>query len=347
MSTVSTTTTQPEIAQQSAKLLGHYAGYLGTWSIDLGLRAGLLERLAAQPDGDTAAALAQHLGLDPFYTAVWCRAAYGAGILELDGEQIYTLAPHMGTLLLNSDAPGYLGGMARTMVALRETFTDLREFIRTGQHETWADFDPEWIAAVGDSGQAFYRRMLNVVIPQLPAVQAKLQAGARVLDLACGVCNGPIKVARAYPAATFTAVDGDAYTVEQARANLANQGIAERFEVIHSTLEELTLRDTYDVAIINISLHEARDIERVVANARRALRDGGTFIVSEFPFPESLEACRTLPAQIMCGIQFFEAHIGCQLLPTSRFVELLQKAGFREVAAIDVTPVHVVIHGTK
>ncbi len=31
----------------------------------------------------------------------------------------------------------------------------------------------------------------------------------------------------------------------------------------------------------------------------------------------------------MCGVQFFEAHIGCQLLPTARFLDLPQRAGFR------------------
>ncbi len=49
----------------------------------------------------------------------------------------------------------------------------------------------------------------------------------------------------------------------------------------------------------------------------------------------------------MCGIQFFEAHIDCQLLPTARFVDLLTRVGFREVGVIEVTPVHVVVHGTK
>ncbi len=49
----------------------------------------------------------------------------------------------------------------------------------------------------------------------------------------------------------------------------------------------------------------------------------------------------------MCGVQMFEAHIGCQLLPTSRFVQHLERAGFRDVAVIEVTPMHVVVHGTK
>ena len=347
MVTTQATATQPELAQQSAKLLGHYAGYIATWTIELGLRAGLFKELAAQPAGTTPDALAQRLGFDPLYTRVWCRSAYANGLLELEDGQMYRLAPHLETLLLDTEAPTYLGGIARVFVAMRETFTDLREFIKTGQREWWSDFDPEWINAVGDAGQAFYRRLLNGVIPQLPAARAHLEAGARVLDLACGVCNGPIKIARAYPDATFTAVDGDAYTLELARQKLTDQGLTDRFELIHSPLEELALENVCDLAIINISLHEARDISRVVANARQALRPGGLFLVSEFPFPETLEACRSLPAQIMCGIQFFEAHIGCQLLPTSRFVELLQEAGFRDVAAIEVSPVHVVIHGTN
>jgi len=36
-----------------------------------------------------------------------------------------------------------------------------------------------------------------------------------------------------------------------------------------------------------------------------------------------------------------------RLLPTRRFVEALTTAGFHDIAAIEVTPVHVVVHGTK
>ena len=82
-------------------------------------------------------------------------------------------------------------------------------------------------------------------------------------------------------------------------------------------------------------------------NGRFCFGPGGTFLVSEFPFSEHEEDCRTVPGRLMCDVQFFEAHIGCQLLPTARFVDLLEQAGFREVGVIDVTPVHVVVHGTK
>jgi len=123
--------------------------------------------------------------------------------------------------------------------------------------------------------------------------------------------------------------------------------LADRFTFVQSFIEDPAFDGGHDLAVINISLHEARDIEKAVERAHAALDIGGMFLVSKFPFPGREDDCRTVPGRMMCGVQFFEAHIGCQLLPTSRFVELLEGAGFRDVAAIDVTPTHVVVHGTK
>ena len=335
-----------DLATQAAKITGPLSGTASVWALDLGLRLGVFEHLATRPGGASAGDVAAALALDPRYTHVVLRAAYAAEVLDRDGDR-YLLAEHMGTLLLDSDAPGYLGGAIRTFVALRETYLDLREYARTGEREWWSDFDPEWIDAVGENGQTYYRRLLNLVIPQLPAVAERLQGGGRYLDLACGVCRGPAKIAAAYPGTTVTAVDGDAYTLELAEREMKARGLGERFRFVHSMLEDLELDGGHDVAVINISLHEARDIERAVERCLAALDPGGTLLVSEFPFPEREDDCRSVPGRLMCGVQFFEAHIGCQLLPTSRFVDLLGQAGFRDVGAIDVTPLHVVVHGTK
>lgn len=336
--------TQP--SEQAAKILGPLSGTATVWTLDLGLRLGIFEQLTRRPSGATAEEVARALDLDAQYTHVILRAAYAAEVLDLDHGR-YRLAEHMSTLLLDSDAPGYLGGAIRTFVALRETYLDVRSYARTGAREWWSDFDPEWIDAVAENGQTYYRRLLNLVVPRLPAVAAALERGASYLDLACGVCRGPAKVAGTFPGTTVTAVDGDAYTLEVAEREMKEKGLGDRFRFVHSMLEDLDIDGGHDLAVVNISLHEARDIEQAVARAHAALDPGGTFLVSEFPFPEHEADCRTVPGRLMCGVQFFEAHIGCQLLPTSRFVDLLERAGFREVGVIDVTPVHVVVHGTK
>jgi len=186
-----------ELSEPAAKILGPLSGTAIVWSLDLGLRLGIFEQLVERPSGATAEEVANALDLDLQYTHVILRAAYAAEVLDLDDGR-YRLAEHMSTLLLDSDAPGYLGGAVRTFVALRETYLDLRSFARTGAREWWSDFDPEWIDAVAENGQTYYRRLLNLVVPRLPAVAGSLERGARYLDLACGVCRGPAKVAATF-----------------------------------------------------------------------------------------------------------------------------------------------------
>jgi SAM-dependent methyltransferase len=335
-----------ELTEQAAKILGPLSGTATVWAAELGLRLGVFQHLAARPDGATVDEVSDALGLDATYTHQILRSSFAGELLERDADR-YRLAEHMGTLLLNADAPAYLGGAVRTFVALRETYLDLREFARNGKTEWWGDFDPEWIDAVGENGQTYYRRMLNLVVPKLPAVAETLQHGARCLDLACGTCRGPAKFIDAFPRTHVTAVDCDRFTLEVAEREMKERGVVDRFTFVQSFIEDLAFDGGHDLAVINISLHEAKDIEKAVERVHAALDPGGAFLVSEFPFPEREEDCRTVPGRMMCGVQFFEAHIGCQLLPTSRFVELLEVAGFRDVGAIDVTPTHVVIHGTK
>jgi SAM-dependent methyltransferase len=112
-------------------------------------------------------------------------------------------------------------------------------------------------------------------------------------------------------------------------------------------LEELNTAVEYDLVLINVSMHECRDIEKVTSNVHRALKPDGYFVISDFPFPDSREGCRTVPARIMCGIQFVEALMGDQLLPTQAYLDLLNKHGFRNVGTFELTPVHAVTYGQK
>lgn len=146
-----------KLPDQAGKILGPLSGVATTWALDLGLRLGVFEHLAGRPEGAGADEVAEALGLDPLYTKVVLRAAYAGEVLDLDDGR-YRLAEHMQTLLLDPDSPAYAAGAVQTLVALRETFLDLRRFARTGEREWWSDFDPEWIDAVGENGQTYYRR---------------------------------------------------------------------------------------------------------------------------------------------------------------------------------------------
>ena len=141
--------------------------------------------------------------------------------------------------------------------------------------------------------------------------------------------------------------DGDAYSLEIAAERLGRHGLTDRVELVHTPLEELDRDSEFDLITNNISMHECRDINRVTDNIRRALRPGGYFVISDFPFPDTDEALRTVPGRIMSGIQFFEAQIDDQLLPVAAYIELLAGRGFRDVDSFQLTPVHAVTYGVK
>jgi ubiquinone/menaquinone biosynthesis C-methylase UbiE len=335
---------QQEIQQQAGKVLGMVAGYVGVRTLDIGLKHGLFEALrdngALTPDELAAAA-----GVDPFYAMVWCRSAYANELVEKDGER-FSLAAHMDKLLLDTEFPGHVGGLPAVMLA-HDVFGRFSENLTSGERSWWDKCTPEFIQAVRGTGRAFYNRLIPTGLAKIAGAVEKLQSGARVLELASGAGYGLAKLATTYPSSTFVGVDGDAYSLGLSRETTNVAGVGDRVEYAQSTLEDFVRDGEFDIAIINISMHECRDIDVVAANVNRSLKPGGIFIISDFPFPATVEECRTVPARIMSGIQFFEALIDDQLIPTEAFVDLLNKHGFRDVEAFDVTPVHAITYGTK
>ncbi len=66
--------------------------------------------------------------------------------------------------------------------------------------------------------------------------------------------------------------------------NIRQTGLQDRVSLKCSMLEEIDANEGFDVAIINISMHECRDIEEVTSNIYRALKPDGYFVISIFRF---------------------------------------------------------------
>ena len=335
------------VAQQTAgKLLTNVAGYVATRTIEMGLEHGVFEALHAQPDGLTVEELAKAAGLDAYYTGVWLQSALAAEFVDIDEAGKHRLAPAVGALLLERDGPGYLGGIFRIM-GLPELFDRFSERFASGQRTWWDETSERFIGEVAMTSRPFYTRLLGAGIPQVPGLAERLEGGGRVLELASGIGAGLVRIAQAYPDATFVGVDGDAVSLAMTRKTLDEAGVGDRVELVESTLEDYTADGEFDVVLINVSMHECRDIEQVTKNVLGALKPGGIFVISDFPFPADTAGLRTIPARVMTGIQFFEAQIDDQLLPTQAYIDLLGRHGFADVAAFDLAPVHAVTHGAR
>jgi SAM-dependent methyltransferase len=103
--------------------------------------------------------------------------------------------------------------------------------------------------------------------------------------------------------------------------------------------------EPYDVVVNNISMHECRDIDLVAEAVRAALKPGGVFVISDFPFADDDDGLRTVPGRVMSGIQVFEAQIDDQLLPRRAYDDLLRRHGFADPGFASLTPMHALTWG--
>ena len=336
----------PTVQSQAGKLLTQIAGYVAMRTMLIGVQSGLLEEIGKHGDGITAESLARVTRMDPLYVKVWTNSAYAAELLEVGADETFTVAPHMANLLLNRDFPAYVGGIP-VVLDSPEVFGKFAERMSSGQRTWWDECSHEFIQGVSGTGRPFYTRLIPNGLSLVPGLVEKLERGAAVAELASGAGVGLVRMAHTYTKCTLVGVDGDRYSVEATRQRIADHGIADRVTLQQSTLENWTPSPQFDMVFINISMHECRDIEKVTGNVKQALKPGGHFVISDLPFPASLDGLRTVPARVMSGIQFFEAQIDDQLMPTSDYVDLLNRHGFRDVGAHDITPVHNLIFGTK
>jgi SAM-dependent methyltransferase len=339
-----TDATGPTLTDAAPAVLSLVAGYVGHRTVAIGLRRGLIRHLADHP-GTTADDLADALDLDPFYVSVWCRAAVAAGVLDRDGAG-FRPAPHMATLLLDSSSPAYAGALF-PIFEQPEMIGRFEATLASGERMWWDDTSPEWMAAVAGTGTPFYTRLVPGGLDRVPGLAEQLAAGCTVVDSACGAGVGVLRLATAYPRCRIVGVDGDRSTVDAARRRVDEAGLADRVEIVHSALEDLAAEQPATVVVNNISMHECRDIDRVTENVRAALEPGGWFVISDFPFPDTDAALRSVPGRIMSGIQFFEAQIDDQLLPRAAYDDLLARHGFTDLGSAQLAPVHALTWGRR
>ena len=87
----------------------------------------------------------------------------------------------------------------------------------------------------------------------------------------------------------------------------------------------------------------------VLSRIHRALKPGGTVVISELPYPDSMPDYRSSPVyQVLAGVQIHEAIVGCGMITMSQLGGLLRDAGFANVRAVDQPmPTRYVMVGEK
>lgn len=243
-----------------------------------------LYRAMADGVGVTPSRLAQRTQLSERYVREWLNAQAAGGYVEYDPEtESFSLPPEQAAALADPDSPAFVPGLFQVLAAMWAGESKITANFRTGAGLEWAHQHP----CLFEGTERFFRagyigNLVTSWIPALHGVKEKLEAGAKVADVGCGLGASTILMAKAYPRSKFYGFDYHAGSIETARQRANSQGVTGNvtFDVAKSTDFP---GDTYDLIANFDCLHDMEDPEGAAKHARRRIAKDGTWMIVE-PF---------------------------------------------------------------
>jgi ubiquinone/menaquinone biosynthesis C-methylase UbiE len=154
--------------------------------------------------------------------------------------------------------------------------------------------------------------------------QARLLPYERVLDVGCGTSALAVMIKEEHPSVDVVGVDPDPRALARAQAKADKAGLQVRFD--HGFAETLPYRDgTFDRVFSSMMFHhiEPDARERALGEVHRVLKSGGRLELVDFEAPEG--GSHGLLSRLL------HSHHRLKDNSPRRMIELMQRAGFREV----------------
>ncbi|MDQ6849367.1 MAG: methyltransferase domain-containing protein [Actinomycetota bacterium] len=272
------------------EFLGRFVGDLGATvaagNVVVGHHLGLYRALAQE--SATAAQLADRTGTHPRYITEWLRGQAAGGYIVSDGpadHEIYSLTEEQAFALTDPDGPLYLPGAFVLALGALRAEPRVTEAVRTGAGIGWHEHDGDVFVGC----EQFFRpgyigNLVPSWIPALDDVQEKLQSGARVADIGCGLGSSTVLLAQQYPNAQVVGSDYHDGSIELARKRAADAGVADRASFEVASAQNFGGQG-YDLVTTFDCLHDMGDPLAAAKHIRQALADDGTWMIVE-PFAQ-------------------------------------------------------------
>jgi SAM-dependent methyltransferase len=261
------------------KALGDVASALTASLVVIGDKLGLYKELAKCPA--TTAELATRTGTTERYVREWLNAQAAAGYVTYDKtSKQYTLPAAQAACLTDEESPACVLGAFQAMTAAMRANGKVGEGFKTGCGVGWHEHDPDLFVGV----ERFFRpgynaHLVQEWIPALDGVQKKLERGARVADVGCGLGASTIILAKAFPKSDFVGFDYHGPSIERARERARAAGVGDRVRFEVATAQAFPGAN-YDLISCFDCLHDMGDpvgaagtsCSRPMVWPRRALR---------------------------------------------------------------------------
>lgn len=264
----------------SQRLLEYSNGAAIGMMISIGHRTGLFDTMA---DGQwiTTRDLAEKAELSERYVREWAGAVATGGIVEYrEMDDTYRLPPEHAAWLTRAASPNNLASMFQWIAVLGSVEDKVVEAFRHGRGVPYSEYKRFNEVMAEESGQTVVAALEEHILPLAPGLRQKLEQGVEVADVGCGRGRAIMHLAELFPASRFTGLDFLEDAINDATFEAQERGLTNvTFRVQDAATWNEPAR--YDVVFTFDSVHDQARPDLMLANIRRALKPGGTYLMQD------------------------------------------------------------------
>lgn len=250
-------------------------------------RCGLLTWLGQHESG-TVEEVAAGAGLDARYVEEILSGLAAAGALEYEaGTGIFTLPPEHAMFLADETSPYFMGGWMDMMPSVMSQVEGIAQATRHGGGVGFEEYGRGMIRGI-DRGNGPSQRifLLKRWLPAVPGLVEKLEGGAHVADVGCGVGTAAILMAEAFPKSTVTGYDVSEESLAVARSR--SEGL-DNLTFSVSAADTIPVDPPHDLVTAFDVIHDLVDPLAGMTRIRESLAPGGQFLMMEPNASSNLE----------------------------------------------------------
>jgi 2-polyprenyl-3-methyl-5-hydroxy-6-metoxy-1,4-benzoquinol methylase len=305
--------------------------------MSVGHRTGLFDVMAGLPRS-TSQEIASAADLDERYVREWLAAMVVGRIVEHDPEhEMYRLPPEHAAWLTRAATPDNIAVAAQFVPVLASVEERIVECFKHGGGVPYSAFERFHEVMAEDSGQTVVAALTDHILPLVPGLTERLEAGVDVLDVGCGSGRAMNLLARTFPESRFVGYDFSQEAIARARAERGATNV--RFEVRDVAI--LDEKERYDLITTFDAIHDQAKPAAVLKGIAEALRADGVYLMQDIagsshlhnnmdhPLGPFLYAVSTMHCMTVSLAQGGEG-LGT-MWGEEKALEMLEEAGFAEV----------------
>ncbi|NOT48458.1 MAG: class I SAM-dependent methyltransferase [Acidobacteria bacterium] len=309
-------------------------------ALSIGDRVGLFKVMAGLP-ASTSKQIACAANLNERYVREWLGTMVTGRVVNYFPETLtYQLPPEHAAFLTEEGEYNFAGAMQFVPV-LAGVEDKLIKCFEKGGGVPYSAYPRFHEVMAAESAQTVVAALEPYILPLVPGLKEKLEAGIDVLDVGCGAGRAMLKLAETYPNSRFTGYDFSEEGIRHANNEKMKRGLTNiRFEVRDAA--DLGHMEDYDLITSFDAIHDQANPAAMLNSIAEALRPDGVYLiqdiagsshleknlehpVSPFLYTISLTHCMTV------SLAYEGAGLGA-MWGEEKAVEMMHAAGFENVS---------------